>query len=371
MIQHYTYPGKPRLLIVDDDTINRRLTTVIFEQDGYEVKECDNGAAALTLAQSFQPDLILLDVVMPEMGGLETCRKLKACPDTTDIPIVFLTSYSSQEQMIEGLQAGGSDYLSKPFNKTEMLLRAKHHVQLRHYQKHLKELNQNQQAFFVILAHDLKGVFTGAIGRQMELERKIADVDLPSDIPPTLKRMHSELHNGLRFLSELLDWGKIQMVTLAFNPEEIFLHDLVLEASATAEGTLTSKRIELHHDYPEDYKVFGDADMIKTILRNLITNACKYSPEGSRITVQLKAGKEGDAISVEDQGPGIEPEVARHLFKINSRLIRRENRNKNSTGMGLILCDAMIKRHRGWIRADAGTHGGARITFFLPRMTQN
>src|ERR1035437_6045005 len=157
-------PIIPNILIVDDVSTNLKILGAILKNSGYKVRPVPHGILALQATEREKPDLILLDIMMPDMDGYEVCRRLKENPKFCDVPIIFISALSEPDDIVRALNTGGVDYITKPFRAEEVKARVATHLKLYKQSKELKELNATKDKFFSIIAHDLRGPLSGLIG---------------------------------------------------------------------------------------------------------------------------------------------------------------------------------------------------------------
>src|SRR4030043_1705809 len=163
-IQITLYPKKPMILIVDDVPKNLQLLGTLLREIDCDITVAMNGQQALETVPKVSPDLILLDVVMPEMNGFEVCKKLKSLPKTKDIPVIFLTAKTETKDIVKGFELGAVDYITKPFIGSGLIARVNTHLSLRHTQEELRQANATKDKFFSLIAHDLRTPFAILIG---------------------------------------------------------------------------------------------------------------------------------------------------------------------------------------------------------------
>lgn len=363
-----------RILIVEDDRLNVRILTSILKPDGYVIHAVHSGEEALEVYAGIQPDLVLMDVIMPGINGFETCRTLRARHGAALAPVIFITAKSESDDVVEGLAAGGVDYLPKPFKAREALARLRTHLHnrlLNEKQRHLVEqlsaANQAKNRLLGMVAHDLRGPLASIRG----LTDFFADGSLGPVTPDQIdivKMIQETSQSLLTMVNEYLDVSVIESGELKIQPEDRLIADL-LERSVYLNNINAAKkgsRIELA-DEPDDAVLCIDADKVRQVVDNLLSNAIKFSPPNSTIQVLRQRDTAHYSVLVRDQGPGI-PEAERHkLFKDFSQTSVKPTAGEKSTGLGLAICKRIMESHGGSIDAESIPAGGSvfRITFPL------
>ncbi len=374
-------PRKPLILIVDDIPKNLQVLSSILSNYGYQISFASNGKQALSVIKTSKPDLILLDIMMPEMDGFEVCKILKEKEDTANIPVIFLTGKSETTDIIKGLKIGAVDYVTKPFNSTELTIRVKTHLELKlardsiieyvkelkQTQDELKQANANKDKFFSIIAHDLRGPFSGFLGLSelltTEFDRleKIEIVQIGESLNKAAKRVFELIEN-------LLEWSRAQMGRIEFTPVQINLQEAIDRISKIFKATANNKDISLENNVDDDIIVFADNNMLNTILRNLTSNALKYTVRGGKITYSSNAQDDNSIeINVTDTGVGMKEEVMEKLFRIDVKHSTPGTEKEQGTGLGLLLCKEFVEKHNGKISVKSVLNQGSTFTFTLPK----
>jgi signal transduction histidine kinase len=354
-----------KILIIEDNIINVRILLEQLKIHGYKTLIAENGEVGIKRAIFAQPDLILLDIMMPGIDGYETCRKLKENQKTKDIPIIFVTALTATKSRIKGFKYGAVDYVTKPFQQEEVLARIQTHLTLQEQKKKLEELNRTKDTFFSIIAHDLRGAFMPLVGSVSILEKLIKHYDdqklqkFSNNISVSIKNIHKLLDN-------LLCWGRIQRQQLSANPKDVNLFKLMEWLTDLYQEQAHQKNIKLVHTIPPELVVWADSNMIETIFRNLITNAIKFTSSDG--TVSITNGRENKhiIISVKDTGIGIAKERLSGIFKTDVKNKTKGTAGEKGTGLGLILCDEFVKLNNGWITVDSKINQGTTFCVYLP-----
>ena len=311
-----------KILIVDDVVSNVLLLKILLTNEKFQVCTASNGNMCIEMAKSEHPDLILLDVMMPDLNGFDTAVILKKDPETQEIPIIFLTALNNPSDLVKGFQVGANDFLTKPFNKEELVMRVMHQIQLVaakriiiRQNEELKRTISNRDKMYSVIAHDLRSPMA-SIRMVLNLAVNVVSKDIVGEeIFGLLDKANRESEETHDLLDNLLKWTKSQTGRLSVVYQELDLDDIVPGVVDIFRMIAEMKKIELKY-IPADEKliVHADNDMIKTIIRNFLSNAVKFTPEGKSVEVFYK--REGDfaRISVRDHGVGIEPDRVEAIF---------------------------------------------------------
>lgn len=362
-----------KILIVDDDRLNIRILSGILKTQGYVLAEADSGEHGLERYAEFHPDLVLLDVVMPGINGFEACRTLKRLYGDDCAPVIFITAKDTPDDIVEGLTAGGVDYLPKPFQAKEVLARIRTHLRgqmLAEQQKSLVEqlskANAAKNRFLGMAAHDLRNPLASIRGLAEFLRDGVVG-DLTPDQLDLINTIHAASQSMLSLVNELLDVATIESGELKIAPEPHNLSDLVEKSVYLANIDATKKKTHIvFAPRTANPKVSLDAAKMQQVLDNLLSNAVKYSPPGSTITVELHFTATHCSLGVKDQGPGIPDDERDQLFKDFGRLSVKPTGGEKSTGLGLAICRKIVEAHGGSIVAENLPAGGCEFRVTLP-----
>jgi two-component system sensor histidine kinase/response regulator len=356
-----------RILVVDDVTKNLQVVGTMLRNEGYEVMPATSGAEALEGVRVQLPDLILLDLMMPEMDGLEVCRRLKTDPATAQVPIIFLTASNEMEHLVKGFSAGAVDYITKPFNAPELLARVRTHLELKHARARLREMNDEKNEFMGIVAHDLKNPLGAIEGYSELILKEWAEPggelhDCASRIRETARRLTEMVRN-------LLDANRIERGEMKLDLRPVDLASLlsVVVESYRPRAAAKQQAIEPHLESGPAI-VQADKNLVLQVFDNLVSNAVKYSPPGTQITARLKTTPASVRCEVQDQGPGISAEDQKRLFGKFARLTAQPTAGEHSTGLGLSIVKKVVEAMGGqvWCESELG-QGATFIVEFAAR----
>ena len=350
-----------KILVVDDDRLNIRILAGILKGEGYVLAEAGSGERALEAYPQFLPDLVLLDVMLPGIDGFETCRRLNKLYGDNCAPVIFITAKSESDDVVEGLGAGGVDYLPKPFKAKEVLARIRSHLQNRILAEQRKLLvdqlsnaNAAKNRFLGMAAHDLRNPLASIRGLA-EFLREGAVGPLTVEQIDLIDTIHAASQSMLDLVNELLDVATIEAGELKIQREPHNLADLIARSVAMTNIEAAKKKTSVTFDTRGITPVLMlDAAKMRQVIDNLLSNAVKYSPPGSAITATIQSdpvhGTFGFA--VQDQGPGIPDSERDKLFKDFSRLSAQPTGGEKSTGLGLAICRMIVEAHGGTITAE-------------------
>jgi two-component system, sensor histidine kinase and response regulator len=353
------------ILIVDDVARNIQLVAKFLTKEGYNLFFAQSGEAALKQVEGRVFDLILLDIMMPKMDGFEVCRRIKSNTRTQQIPVIFLTAKTDDESISKGFEAGGVDYLTKPFNPSELIARVKTHIRLQQREKDLREVNSAKDTLFSIIGHDLKTPFFTIMGladilltnynEYSDDERK----ELISYINESAKVSHILLDN-------LLNWTRLQTGTIKGEPVNLNIEQIIRENMELLRSQALAKNVSLQSEIDEEIVVFADTNMLNTILRNLINNAIKYTPRKGSVNIKVSKKELHALITVIDSGIGIPLHKLEKLLSAKDSSSTLGTENESGTGLGLVLVKEFVQLNNGTIKVESEVGKGTSFFFTLP-----
>lgn len=365
-----------KILIVDDVTSNVLLLKILLTNKKFQICTASNGHQCVEVARSEHPDLILLDVMMPELNGFDTAVILKKDPLTADIPIIFLTALNSPSDLVHGFQVGAHDFLTKPFNKEELIMRVMHQISLVAAKRYIIEQNEklkriisNRDKMYSVIAHDLRSPMA-SIRMVLNLCVNVVTPDMVGEeIFGLLDKANRESEETHDLLDNLLKWTKSQTGRLEVAYQNLELDDIVPGVVDIFTMIAEMKKIKLQYIPSEEHlKVRADNDMMKTVVRNFISNAIKFTPEGKGIEVYYKKSGEFAKISVRDHGVGIAPERIDTLFHKGETTYGTGG--EEGSGLGLQLCADFARKNGGDVMVESTLGEGSTFSFLVPLLKE-
>ncbi|MBI5381522.1 MAG: hybrid sensor histidine kinase/response regulator [Opitutae bacterium] len=365
---------KPHIMLVDDTVANLDLLHSVMRKEGYRVSAFTGGREALVAAEKEPPDLILLDIAMPDMDGYMVCGKLKADPKLASIPVIFISALAEAEDKVKAFRCGGVDYVTKPFQIAEVRARVVTHLKLREYQvrmeqqnrqlqesfDQLRKLEQTRDSLTHMIVHDLRGPLT-AIRVAMGLLRKASSswgeqerkcVDTAEQSADTLIEM----------VTRLLDISRLESGKLPLHKGACDLAQLAQASLDAVKPLLAGRPATLVALEP--VVAWCDEEIVLRIVGNLLGNAVKFTPPSGEVKIVLARESNVARVAVIDTGIGIPAEFHERIFE---KFIQVEGAQKRlGTGLGLAFCRLAVEAHGGQIGLDSEPGRGSIFWFTLP-----
>jgi two-component system sensor histidine kinase/response regulator len=378
--------NKKVVLVVDDHPHNLKVLGTILNKNGYFPLFAQSGVKALSAIKNKLPDLILLDVMMPEMDGFEMCKQLKQDATLAEIPVIFLTAKTEQEDVIAGLELGAVDYVTKPFNHKELITRVSTHLELRAVKAELsqkveelkqantkldqkveefKQANATKDKFLSIIAHDLKTPFNALLNLSSLLANN--DTQLSAEKRKKLSQLILQTSDsGYHLLENLLDLSRSQTGRIQVTPATLDLKEIVEHNIELVGGNAKAKHINICSSIGDITSVVADGNMLDTVIRNLLTNAIKFTPTNGKVEISAKTEGHEVEISISDTGVGIKPEDMDKLFRMDVSFTTYGTAQEKGSGLGLILCQEFVEKNGGTIGVESQEGKGSRFYIRLP-----
>ena len=366
-------PSEYKILIVDDVMSNVLLLKVLLTNEKFAIATASNGRQALEQVEKENPDLVLLDVMMPDMSGFEVAQHLKSNPQTAEIPIIFLTALNSTADIVKGFQVGANDFISKPFNKEELIIRVTHQISLvaakRLILSKTEELQRTiagRDKLYSVIAHDLRSPM-GSI--KMVLNMLLLNLPfekIGAEMYELLTMANQTTEDVFSLLDNLLKWTKSQIGKLNVVYQDVDLVEVTDGVIEIFSMVASLKKIRIREMKPERMMVNADIDMLKTVVRNLLSNAIKFSKENSEILVKMEEVNGMAVVSVQDHGCGISEEGQKKLLHADTHFSTFGTNNEEGSGLGLLLCKDFVVKNGGklWFTSKEGE--GSIFSFSIP-----
>jgi len=361
-----SHPSRPAtILIVDDMPANLQLLVHFLRSEGYRVRPVTSGAAALELVTHIRPDLVLMDVSMPEMDGFETCRRLKERPEMADVPIVFLSALGDLLDKVRAFEVGGVDYITKPFHMEEVRIRIMTHLRLATLRRDLEEkcrqlqqLETIKEQLVHLLIHDLRTPLSN-ITAALDLLVGGATADQEKPLAAAREAVFVLEH----MIADILDVYKMEIGAKLVNLKECSGAEVVAQALKMA-GTLLARHRFERPEVPPEWRVVCDPALTERVLMNLLHNAVKHTAPGTLIRLRVEDRDDVLRFSIQDQCAGLSPEDERRLFEKFGRLESvSAGTGRNASGLGLVFSRMVIEAQGGEIGVRNRPGSGCEFWF--------
>lgn len=366
-------PSDYKVLIVDDVMSNVLLLKVLLTNEKFNIVTANNGKQALEKVALEKPDLILLDVMMPDMDGFEVAQLLKKDPEACDIPIIFLTALNSTADIVKGFQVGANDFISKPFNKEELLIRVTHQISLIEARRiilsqteELRKTIMGRDKLYSVIAHDLRSPM-GSIKMVLNmLILNLPSASIGEEMFELLNMANQTTEEVFALLDNLLKWTKSQIGRLNVVYQDIDVVEVVESVIEIFNMVAGLKKITIKFEAPSHVDVYADIDMVKTVVRNLMSNAIKFSNPNSEIIVRVEINRGRAEVHVIDYGCGIAEEDQEKLLHTDTHFSTFGTDNEEGSGLGLLLCHDFAQKNGGelWFTSKQGE--GSTFSFSIP-----
>lgn len=360
----------PKILVIDDNPKNLDLLSALLDAQGFVMLFALDGTRGIQRAESGQPDLILLDIMMPHIDGFETCRQLKANAKTREIPVIFMTALTDIANKVKGFDLGAVDYITKPIQPEEVVARVNTHLKLQRLQQELqktiareREANKLKTRFVSVASHELRtplaqilyaSNFLEEFGEQIAAAQK-------TQLFATIERAVNQM---TKILNDMLILSRQETGKFEFAPQLTDVQDFCQNLLAEFR-VLCEKTHQLVFSGPEaPLPAVVDANVLQLILSNLVANAIKYSPAGGTIHVRLLPTPAGLLFRISDEGIGMSSEDQQHLFEA---FYRGRNVGKiTGSGLGLSIVKQFVEVHGGTIQVASEVNKGTTVTVTIP-----
>ncbi len=344
-----------RVLVVDDNERN----LVILEKTlrGYVLARARSGAEALVEAVRFRPDLVLLDVMMPEMDGYDTCRRLRAATDGPAPKIIMLSARSEAVDRLKGYAAGADDYVAKPFDPEELLAKVRVYLRL----KSVEEIDHLRGGLLTLLHHETRTPITYLLSSVELLSESVA---VPAEARPFLDMVDDAARRLHEIVERVMLLSVLRTGEAGLAPVEVDLAGEIQLAIDRLREAAADKHITVTLECAEPLRASLDVRCAEVVFAALIDNAVRYSLGGASVHVCVTREGADALVTVRDTGPGIEPENLVHVC--NEFFVGDVNHHSRGLGLGLPLARQMMRAHHGDLSVESGAGQGTCVTVRLP-----
>ncbi len=353
---------KFEILIVDDTPEQIEMAMSVLKSGNYKVRVATRGASALKLLEKQLPDLILLDIFMPEIDGFELCRIIKADESYKNIPIIFLTSSDDEQSIKKGFETGAQDYVTKPFNPSELLARVNTHIKLKEQTQSLFMANKELDSFCYSIAHDLKAPLL-SIGKLIDYLSADYFDKLGEDGNQLISNIKNKSSELTGIIDHLLEFSR--MCELEMKPEQVDLNRMVRNVFDELMLAHPERAVELN--MPQLPLITGDNIMIRLLITNILSNSIKYTVNRriAKIDIEYAVHQDDYVFCFRDNGAGFDMKYSSRLFKVFQRL--HSSKEFEGSGVGLSICQRILKRHNGRAWMTGEVDKGASFYFSFPK----
>jgi len=357
-----------RVLIVDDEPSACKTIKMLLYQQDYDLAFVTSGPEAIAYCQQTPPDIILLDVMMPEMDGFEIAQYLKADDRWRHIPIILITALDTKEELVRGLEAGADEFLSKPVNSAELQARVRSMLRIKRQYDDLQAALQLREDLARMVVHDMRIPLTTILGYS---ELLLTRSNLTPNHLADIERIHTQANRLQAFTNDLLMMAKMENHQLVLNRTAVDITQLVQTVEQSHQVIANSRGIKLVIDIPEveNSQIWLDTNLFQRVLDNLLSNALKFSPAGTTVTLRVELPEPTAPnvpaftmrVKVTDEGPGIAVEHHNHIFD-KFGIVALKQQNLSQVGLGLAFCKLVVEAHGGKISVTNNQPKGTVFT---------
>jgi len=348
-------------LVVDDNEMNRDMLARRLQREGYSVETSEDGYQALDRIRQERFDVVLLDIMMPGISGLDILTMIRAQRSLVDLPVILTTAKTQSEEIVEGLSLGANDYVTKPIDLPVLLARIRTHLQLR-------DLSQLKDEFLRIASHDLKNPLSTVLMSAYILRERLPPGSTMQERSYEILEFivkHGEEMQGI--IRDFLDFQAAQDGKLVLTRDVFQLNDVARTVIKQNTTYASSKQITLSAELDEMLPpINADESRVRQVMQNLVGNAIKFCSKGDSVIVRTKLSTDAVRLEVCDSGPGLTENDLQHIFERYARLSNKPTAGESSTGLGLTICKQMIELHGGQIGVVNNSPKGATFWFSLP-----
>lgn len=349
------------LLVVDDDENNRHLLTRRLGIEDYRTAAAADGHEALQMIEEEDFDLILLDVMMPGISGLEVLQILRKTHTVADLPVIMATAKDASENIVEALSLGASDYVTKPIDMPVLLARIESHLAL-------KSLSETKNEFLRIASHDLKSPLQAALSSATLIAQEVTPGSvMDEEMYEFVSIIQARIEQMQTIIEDFLDFQAFTDGRLDIQRTETDVNEIVQTVVERNAEYARRKQIDLRCELTDSISsIQADPARLEQVIENLVNNSVKFGHPNSESVVKTQGDKNSVILEVRDTGPGLKPEDLKKLFLKYARLSNKPTGGEVSTGLGLAICKTLIDLHGGELGARNNPTGGATFWFRIP-----
>jgi two-component system sensor histidine kinase/response regulator len=349
------------VLVVDDNEDNRDMLSRRLKRQGYTVSVAENGYQALDMIGAEKFDLILLDIMMPGISGMDVLKTLRETYTVADLPVIMATAKDQSEDVVAALKMGANDYVTKPLDFPVVLARVQSQLAL-------KRLSKLKDDFLRIASHDLKNPLTVILGTVKMVQKHVPPGSTMSpeahELLSKITKRAAEMQN---IIEDFLDFQAMQDGELNLVLTQTNLNDIAHDAKESNHEYAAGKGVELVLELNPDLPVIqADPSRLTQVVRNFVSNAIKFGPRGSRVVIRTRVENDMQVLEVSDAGPGLSEDDMSRVFSRYAKLSNKPTGGEKSSGLGLSIAKQMIDLHGGEIGVNNNAEAGATFWFRLP-----
>lgn len=341
-----------KILIVDDNQMNLLVAAKTLENFGFQTATVESGKESFIFLETELPALILLDIMMPEMDGYEVCRLLKKSEKWKEIPVIFLTANTQTENIVEGFDAGGVDYLTKPFKPQELRVRVINHIELAESKKMIVEMNRSRDKLYSIIAHDIRSPLSGIQQTIDAIDQGFFD-PASDDFKDIIHHLLQRTKETSTLLTSLLQWTRLQSDTIKLEFQLINLTPVLLSCVNLLNANAMDKSIKIDIDFEDEVWAWCDEVSVHTVFRNLISNAIKFTRNNGHIKISAFTQDSITEVRIEDNGVGMSQATVDKIFRDNTHHTTSGTANEQGSGLGLMLVKDFVSKNYGKIFVES------------------
>lgn len=357
-----------KIMIVDDDPlVITALERLLFVKN-YLFFSVNSGEKALQEVKEINPDLILLDIFMGGMNGYEVCQNLKGDRKVKNIPVIFLTSNTTPNDIVKGFRTGAVDYIVKPFQSEELIARLETHLELKTIREEIKLMNVVRTKFFSILTNDLKDLFIGVKGVTGFLHEEVSKPPVDeTEVKNLSEILLDDNEKILALLNNIKQWNDIELGNYEFNVSKFNIHDVIGQVIAEFGTHAKKKDLLIDYQHTDVLYISNSRNAFKDAFRIVLSNALKYSFPQGKVIVRIERSGNQVELLVTDHGAGMTNEVIENIFRLDTPHPKTiGTQQEKGIGLGLIICRALIGQMEGKIDISSARNKGTTVKLMIP-----